>query len=140
MVSMFTWIVGGVLFLLSGVHLYWMAGGRRGATAAIPSNGSELLFRPSMAATGIVAAALALAGWFVLELGEVVAWHVFPDWLHRYGGWGLAGLFLVRSVGDFRFMGFFKKQKGTLFAKWDTVLYSPLCLFIGIGLIIVTSS
>lgn len=40
--------------------------GTRGALAAIPSNGSDLLFRPSKAATGIVAGALALAGWFVL--------------------------------------------------------------------------
>lgn len=131
MITMFTWLVGGILFVLSGIHLYWMAGGRKGALAAIPSHGSELLFRPTKVATGIVAGALALAGWFVLELGEVIEWHVFPDWLYTYGGWALAGIFLVRSVGDFRWMGFFKKEIGSRFAKWDSALYSPLCLFIG---------
>ena len=139
MVSVVTWIVGGVLFLLSGIHLYWMTGGRRGALAAIPSKGSELLFRPTKIATGIVAGALALAGWFVLELGEVVERLLFPDWLFFYGGWALSGVFIIRTVGEFRWIGFFKKQKGTLFAKWDTLLYSPLCLFIGICLVFLTS-
>ncbi|TCZ78124.1 DUF3995 domain-containing protein [Paenibacillus albiflavus] len=138
MVSFFTWVVGGILFLLSGIHLYWMAGGRRGALAAIPSKGSELLFRPTNVATGIVAGALALAGWFVLELGEVVEWLLFPDWVFIYGGWVLSAVFIIRAIGDFRWIGFFKKQKGTLFAKWDTMLYSPLCLFIGICLIFLT--
>lgn len=140
MMSVFTWIVGGVLFLLSGIHLYWMAGGRIGALAAIPSTGSESLFRPTAMATGFVAVALAIAGWFVLELGEVVQRVLFPDWLLIYGGWTLASVFILRAVGDFRWVGFFKKQQRTVFAKRDTVLYSPLCLFIGSCLIIVITN
>lgn len=58
--SVFTWIVGNVLFRLSGIHPYWIAGGRIGALAGIPSNGSESLFRPTGIATGFVAVALAL--------------------------------------------------------------------------------
>lgn len=138
--SMFTWIVGGVLFLLSGIHLYWMAGGRAGALAAIPSTGSESLFQPTAMATGFVAAALAVAGWFVLELGEVAQRVLFPDWSFIYGGWTLASIFIIRAVGDFRWVGLFKKQRGTLFAKRDTFLYSPLCLFIGSCLIIVITN
>lgn len=137
MVVVFTWIVSGIFFLLSGIHLYWMAGGKKGTLSAIPSDGSELLFRPSIASTGIAAGGLALAGWIALELGEAVQSPMLPDWLITYGGWVLAGLFLIRSVGDFRWMGFFKKQKGTLFAKWDTVLYSPLCLFICFCLLLI---
>ena len=138
--SAITWIVGGILLLLSGIHLYWMMGGKRGVLAVIPSEGSEAKFRPTPIATGIVAALLALAGWFVLELGSVIDSLLFPDWLFPYGGWVLGGVFIVRAVGDFRWVGFFKKRKGTLFAKWDTVLYSPLCLFLGIGLIVVINS
>ncbi|MBW5447651.1 DUF3995 domain-containing protein [Cohnella sp. CFH 77786] len=137
MVNVISWIVGAILFLISGIHLYWMAGGRKGALAAIPSAGSEPVFLPTKIATGIVAGALALSGWFVLELGEAIERLLFPDWLLTYGGWTLAGVFLIRTVGDFRWVGFFKKRKGTLFAKWDTVLYSPLCLFLGLGLIYV---
>ncbi len=137
MASIFAGVIGIILFVLSGIHLYWVAGGRRGLLAAIPSDGSKINFRPTKMATAVVAVALAAAGLFVLELGEVMERLIFPDWLFRYGGWILSGVFLLRTVGDFRWIGFFKKQKGTLFAKWDTLLYSPLCLFIGIGLIFV---
>ncbi|WP_239616424.1 DUF3995 domain-containing protein [Cohnella mopanensis] len=140
MASVFTWIVGVILFLLSGIHLYWVVGGKRGFLAAIPNDGSDIKFRPTKIATSVVAGALALAGLFVLELGEVMERLIFPDWLFLYGGWILSGVFILRTVGDFRWIGFSKKQKGTLFAKWDTLLYSPLCLFIGICLIFVTSS
>ncbi|WP_166240953.1 DUF3995 domain-containing protein [Paenibacillus turpanensis] len=139
--SVMAWMVGGILFFLSGVHVYWMAGGKRGVLAAIPSKGleSQLLFRPTKLDTGFVALALALAGWFVLELGEAVAGMLFPKWLILYGGWILSAVFLLRSIGDFRWLGFFKSRKGTLFAKWDTMLYSPLCLLIGICLLILSS-
>ncbi|MFF2092725.1 DUF3995 domain-containing protein [Paenibacillus sp. NPDC058174] len=133
-------IIGSILFVLSGIHLYWVAGGRRGLLAAIPSDGSNIKFQPTKIATSVVAGALALAGLFVIELGEVMERLIFPEWLFRYGGWMLSGVFLLRTVGDFRWIGFFKKQKETSFAKWDTLLYSPLCLFIGIGLIFVVNS
>ncbi|UJF33021.1 DUF3995 domain-containing protein [Paenibacillus hexagrammi] len=110
---------------------------RKGALAAIPSTGSEPLFRPGKTATVVVAVALALAGWFVLELGEAVHRFLFPSWLLMCGGWLLAAVFILRTIGDFRWVGLFKKQRGTLFAKWDTRLYSPLCLFIGVCLLVV---
>ncbi|MGR7946186.1 DUF3995 domain-containing protein [Paenibacillus sp. M.A.Huq-81] len=138
MTIVFAWIVGVILFVLSGIHLYWVVGGKRGFLGAIPSDGSEIKFRPAKMATSVVAGALALAGLFVLELGEVLERLIFPEWLFRYGGWILSGVFILRTVGDFRWIGFFKKQRGTLFAKRDTLLYSPLCLFIGICLIFVT--
>lgn len=136
--SVIAWMAGGILFVVGGFHLYWMSGGRLGALAALPTNGLELLFRPSKAATGLVAVALLAAGWFVLELGRTVERIVFPDWLYAYGGWALAAVFLIRTIGDFRWVGLFKKQRGTLFAKWDTVLYSPLCLFLGVCLLYMT--
>lgn len=126
-------VVGSVLFALSAIHWYWVAGGKRGSIAAIPSNGSELLFQPSRLATGMVASALALAGWFVLELGGVFAQLLFPDWLLLFGGCALSIVFIARSIGEFRWLGFFKKRRDTVFAKWDSLLYSPLCLCIGIA-------
>lgn len=139
MTSAITWTVSGILFLLSGIHIYWLLGGRFGSAAVIPSRGNEALFRPSKTATGIVAAVLALAGWFVMELGGGIDRILFAEWLLAYGGWFLSGVFILRAVGDFRLMGFFKRVQGTLFAKFDTLLYSPLCLFIGISILIVTT-
>ncbi|MCI3926973.1 DUF3995 domain-containing protein [Paenibacillus sp. TRM 82003] len=115
-----------------------MAGGNRWVSAVIPSKGmeAERLFQPTKLETGSVAAALALAGWFVLELAGVIERVLYPEWLIVYGGWALSAVFIIRSIGDFRWLGFFKSKQGTLFAKMDTLLYSPLCLLIGIGVII----
>ncbi len=134
MIHGLAWAVAGILMLLSAVHWYWTAGGRRGARAAVPSDGSKLLFRPSAFATGIVAGLLSLAAWFVLELGGAVQPLLYPNWALSYGGWALSAIFLLRAIGDLRWVGFFKRRKGTLFAIWDTMLYSPLCLLIGFGM------
>ncbi|WP_134686859.1 DUF3995 domain-containing protein [Brevibacillus migulae] len=133
-----TWIVGIILSFLSVVHLYWMAGGKKGTIAALPSRGAKLLFRPTIVGTGLVAIALAVSGWYVFELGGVVNRSLFPGSLFPYGGWVLSLVFIIRAVGDFRWVGFFKKHKGTVFAKWDSVLYSPLCLFLGFSLVFIT--
>jgi hypothetical protein len=134
MIDAIAWIVGGILSLLSGIHLYWAAGGSWGGEAAVPSNGMAPLFRSSKTNTILVAVALALSGWFVLEFSGAVKSFLFSEWLLLYGGWALSVVFLLRAVGDFRWLGFFKKQTNTLFAKWDTRLHSPLCLFLGVEL------
>lgn len=138
MVTFLAWIAGLILLLLSGIHLYWMAGGKKGALAAVPSKGGRPLFRPTLAATGLVAVALALAGWFALALGGAAGRSFIPDAFFPYGGWALSAVFLIRAVGDLHWVGFFKKRKGTMFAKWDTAVYSPLCLFLGACLAIIT--
>ncbi|WP_309122258.1 DUF3995 domain-containing protein [Paenibacillus sp.] len=50
----------------------------------------------------------------------------------------VAAAFLQRAIGEFKRVGFTKRRTGTVFAKWDSALYSPLCLFLGIGVAIVT--
>jgi len=72
MISVVACLVGGILFILSGIHLYWVFGGQKGVLVAIPSEGSKLKFQPTKIATGIVTGLLGFAGWFVLELGEVI--------------------------------------------------------------------
>lgn len=71
MLDLLTWAVGGILLVLSGMHVYWVFGGKTGIKAAIPSTGTNRLFEPSKIGTAIVAILLALAAWFVLELGEL---------------------------------------------------------------------
>ncbi|TQR97519.1 DUF3995 domain-containing protein [Paenibacillus ottowii] len=137
MLELLTWAVGGILLVLSGMHLYWVFGGQKGAKAAIPSTGTDLLFKPSKIGTSIVAILLALAAWFVLELGRVVPIQFF-HFFYFYGSGLLSCLFILRSIGDFKWVGFFKRKKGTVFAKWDTVLYSPLCFLLGTAILIMT--
>lgn len=130
--NVMAWMLGTILFLLGGLHIYWIVGGKFGALAAIPSNGSELLFKPKKAGTAFVAGALIFSGYIALALGEVVHTFILAEWMVSTGGWIIALVFFIRTIGDFHWVGFFKKKKGTLFAHWDTRLYSPLCLFIAI--------
>lgn len=136
--DLLSWIIGIILFVLSGIHIYWIFGGRWGTTAAIPSRGEEPLFRPSAISTGVVALLLALAAWLVLELGAITP-VLFPEVLLRIGGWLLGAVFTLRAIGDFRWVGFFKKTKGTTFARMDSVFFSPLCLFIGVSVLLIAA-
>jgi hypothetical protein len=42
------------------------------------------------------------------------------------------GLF-ARAIGEFKYVGFFKRVRGSRFARRDTLLYSPLCLWLAAG-------
>lgn len=60
-----------------------------------------------------------------------------PTWIQDYGLYVVASIFLIRAIGDFNYVGFFKKVKATEFAINDTKYFSPLCLFLGVvGLLI----
>jgi hypothetical protein len=125
-------ILLAVIFaILSVFHLYWAAGGRLGISAAIPTVGGERLFKPSPFATILVAAALFAA--MLVVLGRIKIWRAFvPGWVFYWGTWVISLLFLLRTIGDFRYVGFFKSVTDTNFAHWDTILFSPLCLFIAV--------
>lgn len=125
-------IVLAVIFaILSFFHLYWAAGGRFGIGTAIPTVGGESLFKPSPFATILVAAALFAA--MLVVLGRLKMWGAFvPRWIFYSGTWVISLLFLLRTIGDFRYVGFFKSVTDTNFSHWDTILFSPLCLFIAI--------
>lgn len=51
----------------------------------------------------------------------------------RYATFAIGIVFIVRFIGDFKWVGIFKKVKGTSFAKNDTLYYAPLCLFLSIS-------
>ena len=123
-----------IFLLLSGIHGYWALGGRWGSGAVfpeLPHNQSD--FKPGPLPTLVVAAGLLLFGGVVAGRG---GWLSFfsPQWAawFGYGTWAIAGIFLLRAVGEFRYVGFFKSVRHTRFAYWDSRLYSPLCLVIAI--------
>jgi hypothetical protein len=54
--------------------------------------------------------------------------------------WGISAIAVVmfaRAIGDSELVGFFKKVSGSRFARLDTYFYSPLCLVLGVGLLVV---
>lgn len=116
---------------LALLHVFWALGGQTGQPAAVPTAGGRPLFRPSPLGTGAVAAALGVAAF-------IVAWNsgwirqVAPSSVSRLLTLGIAVVFLLRAVGEFRYVGFFKQPSQSAFAYWDTRLYSPLCLFVAV--------
>ena len=120
-----------ILGLLSLLHAYWVVGGRRGFQTAVPADGKKPLFIPSPFASLVVAAGL-LAGSLTV-LGRVGVWgQQWPQALFRWGTRGLAAIFMLRTIGDFKWVGFFKQVKDTEFAVRDTRFYSPLTLLLSL--------
>ena len=115
--------------MLSLIHLYWAFGGKAGRAEAVPSSGGHPAFEPSTSATLMVAAALAAA--MLIVLGGI-GWFgdLIPPVTYAWLTLVIALLFLLRAIGDFRRVGFFKQASDSSFAYWDTRLYSPLCVVI----------
>ena len=121
---------------LSLLHVYWAAGGKFAAAVAVPEINGRAAFVPGTLATLAVAVALLVAAGIVL--GKIS--DLRPTWIFRWGTWGLTAVFLLRAIGEFRLVGFFKSVRNTRFAWWDTRLFSPLCLLLCFLLIVVAGS
>jgi hypothetical protein len=124
--------VSAVFTGLSGLHVYWAVGGHWGLNAAIPELDGQPLFQPGRGGTLIVALLLAVAATLVLERAAIGP-GIIPPAVTRWGTWGVTAALIGRAIGEFRYIGFFKRQRGTPFARWDTRLYSPLALGLGVG-------
>ncbi len=122
-----------ILLAISGIHFFWAFGGCWGADAAIPTNkdGKKAL-NPDIFATLIVAFGILAMALLHLEKVQMLSLPI-PAWINTYGLKIIAGIFLLRAIGDFRYVGFFKKIKNTKFANLDTKYYSPLCLLLSIN-------
>ncbi|HTP61384.1 MAG TPA: DUF3995 domain-containing protein [Burkholderiales bacterium] len=115
-----------VFVFLAGMHFYWASGGGNGKNAAIPEVDGAPAFRPSKAATAAVGLALlGVAAIVLLDLKLLLAC--------------AAAVLILRAIGDFRLVGFFKRVRGSKFARIDTLLYSPLCLALGAALVVLAS-
>ena len=121
-----------LLFVLLGLlHVYWAAGGRYGIKKAVP----QLDGKPVMEPGALITLLVALALWGLAYLVYVLNHHELNNM--RYGqyiiyvGWLASAVFIMRAIGDFKFVGFFKKVKSSEFAMYDTKYYSPLCLGLG---------
>ena len=129
--TILSYILFGIFLILSGFHFYWLFGGKYGAKQAIPTKSIDAKpGRIPKYSTLIVAIGLMTIGLYyfgntnnkidVLESSKNVVLWIIPS------------VFVLRSIGEFKYVGFFKKIKNTEFATADTKLFSPLCLFIGI--------
>ncbi|TGK28976.1 DUF3995 domain-containing protein [Leptospira gomenensis] len=132
-----SWTGGWILFSLSSLHFYWAAGGNYGKNRAVPEWKGKPAFVPGKISTLAVALLLFVAS--VLPIGwKLRLFLPIPEHVVRYGIYFLSFVFLLRAIGDFRFVGFFKSVSGTDFAEADSIFYSPLCLFLSVCLFLST--
>jgi len=131
-------LVESIIFLiLSILHLYWALNGKWGFEESVPQNeNGEQVLNPKKTDSTIVGIGLFIFAsfyWIKIELIVIE----LPFYLMQYGGWVISTIFIFRAIGDFKYIGIFKKIRNTNFGKLDTRFYSPLCLVIGcIGIII----
>lgn len=111
-----------VFSALAGLHIYWAIGGHWGIENAAPVNeqGKKFLNTGTVPSL-IVAAGLTLFGLYYL---------ILPSGMFGFAGWVIPSIFLIRAIGDFRYVGFTKKVKSSTFAELDTKFFSPLCVVI----------
>jgi hypothetical protein len=79
-----------------------------------------------------VAVALALAAMLVLGRSGLVETGM-PMLMLTLGSWGVATTFAARTIGEFNYVGLFKRVRGTPFARMDDRLYTPLCALMAVA-------
>ncbi len=126
-------IVSALLCLLfaalAALHFYWAAGGRLAMPGAVPTAGDRPLLAPGPIACAAVGCALVAAAIIAALRGQLLSLGL-PAWLSWLGTWTLVLVFGARAVGEFRYVGFFKRVRGSVFARRDSLVYSPLCAMI----------
>ncbi len=131
-------IINSTLFLaISGLHFYWALASLFGKktnspSAVLPEIAGKSAIMPSAFITFIVA--LGLLFFAIISGFDLVQNQLSQQFglIFIWGNLVISILFLIRAIGDFKYVGFTKKIKGTKFAKYDNQYYSPLCLLISV--------
>lgn len=126
-----------ILIALAMIHFHWAVGGKFGFTEALPTKESgERVLNPTKIDCAIVGIGLTAFGIFYLLRSGLIEYDI-PEWGVKYAGWIIPTIFLLRAIGDFKYVGLFKRVKNTNFGKLDTNFFSPLCLIIAVLAIII---
>ncbi|MBY0383733.1 DUF3995 domain-containing protein [bacterium] len=129
-----------ITFLIIALfHLYWGITGPNPNSVTLPQIKGVAAFIPSrLAGFGVALAFIIGAALIAMFVGAVDTpvskQHL--RWLLLF----MSLIFLLRSIGDFRLVGFFKRIKSSPFARLDTLFFSPLCFCMALGLFIVAEN
>jgi len=136
-----TFIALAIIAFAAAFHIHWAFGGKRGFDVSLPQrpDGTPVmshrlpLWRPAAFGVGLALLTLGL-----LVLARARAWDIgLPPMLIDYCLIGTGGAFVARALIPNRYVGLFKTLRTTRWARWDTRLYSPLFLILGVALIVV---
>lgn len=141
--TILAYILCAILTVISALHVFWAAGGswpghdrKSLALTVIGANGIEKM--PPAWVTELVACCIMIAGicplfWvgvFQFPLSDTLLWLAMVVLVLVFVGRGISG-----------YLSFFRNSNSEQpFADLDQKYYSPLCLFIGLGFIILLFS
>jgi len=129
-------LVSLIFVVLALWHFVMALGATSGESLAVPSANGKPLFVPSRRATVAVGAVLLLFAGLVAATAGVVSVGL-PSVALSWLSYALALGLLARAIGEFKYVGFFKRVRGTKFSRFDTLVYSPLCLLLALGVALV---
>jgi hypothetical protein len=123
------------LAIISVIHFYWALGGTRWLNLAIPTSNGIPAFSSTAGSAFIVAFATFL---FALILPGTIGFYsdTEPQFLYAYTPWILVFLFTVRTIGDLRYMGLFKRVLGTEFSRVDSMVFTPVAMCMAIAALV----
>ncbi len=132
MITVLSIILFVIFSSLGFIHFYWLFGGKWGLEKALPTKeAGQKAMEPPKIATVIVGIGLISFGLIYLIKTGLINFQI-PNWIITYGSWIIPSIFILRAIGDYNYVGLFKKIKNTEFAKADSKWFIPLCLTIGI--------
>ena len=132
MITALAIVVCTIFLALAVWHFYMAVAGHSGESAAVPSRDGTPAFIPSTGSTIAVGFVLLSFAVLVASTSGILTLGL-PPRLFSVLSYALALGLLARAVGDFNYVGFFKRVRGTRFARMDTLLYSPLCLALAVA-------
>ncbi len=121
-----------ILIALALIHFNWVIGGEFGFKESLPTNErGERVLNPKRIDSAVVGIGLTAFGMFYAFKSGLLPYN-HPVWILNYLGWIIPIIFLLRAIGEFKYIGFFKRFKHTEFSTLDTKFFSPLCLIMGL--------
>ena len=137
MIALFGMIGGFILFVLGILHFHWAVGGDFGFENSLPTNEEGVkVLNPKKRDSAVVGFGLCFFSILFLVKSSLITFQL-PSIVLDYGLWLVIVIFSLRTIGDFKYIGMFKKVKNTPFADMDTKFYIPLCISLAImGLMI----
>ncbi|KQB99525.1 DUF3995 domain-containing protein [Pedobacter sp. Hv1] len=136
MITLLIYLNTLIFVLLAALHFYWAVGGKWALASSIPvSATAKPLFNPGLIGSLIVAIGL-------LCFALVIYFHLasFYEPINPYLDHItliIALIFFIRAIGDFKYVGLFKKVKATPFAISDNKIYIPLCFYLAMSCLLI---
>lgn len=122
--------VAFTMLIVSFLHFYWAFGGKYGLESAGPKLEGDKQFIPSGKLIFIVACMM--LGLAILPIQLVTPLPILQSSI-SYIGFFIAIIFIVRGIGDFKYVGLFKTVYNSNFAQLDTRYFSPLIITLGVA-------